>query len=201
MYQIEGTLDAGIAPVVELLRRKGFNTFASCQGGPGHAFERPTVRIEPDNLYQMLSEVGEIALVLSEADYCGYSIKQVNAFQDEATPWIGQPGLNYIEVEFWQYPLEHPQATTHLVSEISFPAPEGWTPGQLLQVDRFDPVNLTTEEHEDVEPSSTSYYSLSCKRNYASPQAWYEDWMRDQLDEMLKNLDRQFMGDADAKEG
>ena len=40
---IEG-LDAGIAPVVELLRRHGIETFESCQGGKGHAFFEPTIR-------------------------------------------------------------------------------------------------------------------------------------------------------------
>lgn len=108
MTEITGELDPGIAPVVELLRSKGFDTFASCEGGPGHLFERPVVRIEPENIFLMLDDVTEIAWCLSEAGYNGYSIKQVNAFQDKPNPWTGQAGLNYVEVEFWQCPLEHP---------------------------------------------------------------------------------------------
>jgi len=108
MHPIEGELDPGIAPVVELLRRKGFNTFASCEGGEGHAFTHPTVRIEPLSIYYMSGNAIELALVLSVAGYQGYSIKQINSFQVSPVPWTGQPGLNYIEVEFWQYPLEHP---------------------------------------------------------------------------------------------
>ena len=40
---IEG-LDSGIAPIVELLREAGVETFESCEGGVGHAFPEPTVR-------------------------------------------------------------------------------------------------------------------------------------------------------------
>jgi hypothetical protein len=36
--------DAGIAPVVEILRAAGVETFESCEGGAGHAFHVPTVR-------------------------------------------------------------------------------------------------------------------------------------------------------------
>jgi hypothetical protein len=37
-------LDAGILPVVQILRENGVETFESCQGGEGHAFYEPTVR-------------------------------------------------------------------------------------------------------------------------------------------------------------
>jgi len=37
-------LDAGIALVVEALRRHGIETFESCEGGPEHAYPEPTVR-------------------------------------------------------------------------------------------------------------------------------------------------------------
>lgn len=150
MYDIEGKLDPGIAPVVKLLRRKGLNTFASCEGGPGHAFERPTVRIEPDNLFYMLPEVGDIPLVLSEAGYSGYSIKEVHAFQNKPTPWTGPPGLNYIEVEFWQYPLEHPAKVFPLAGGLD---------------------QMTAGQH--AEPSATDYYSLIYKESGGrQPEAW-----------------------------
>lgn len=41
--RIDG-LDAGIADIVNLLRKHGVETFESCQGGQGHAFPEPTVR-------------------------------------------------------------------------------------------------------------------------------------------------------------
>lgn len=37
-------LDPEIAPVVHFLVGHGFETFESCQGGPGHCFPDPTVR-------------------------------------------------------------------------------------------------------------------------------------------------------------
>jgi hypothetical protein len=41
-------LDEQIKPIVELLRKYGFNTYESCQGGEGHAFPQPTIRFEGD---------------------------------------------------------------------------------------------------------------------------------------------------------
>ena len=41
-------MDAGILPVVDLLRKNGIGTFESCEGGPGHAFLEPTVRFLGD---------------------------------------------------------------------------------------------------------------------------------------------------------
>jgi hypothetical protein len=40
---VEG-LDPGIAAYVQVLREAGVETFESCQGGPGHAFPKPTIR-------------------------------------------------------------------------------------------------------------------------------------------------------------
>jgi len=36
-------LDEGIRFAVRLLRARGFDTCQSCQGGPGHSYDRPTV--------------------------------------------------------------------------------------------------------------------------------------------------------------
>ena len=43
--EIEG-LDPGIAHIVWVLQEAGVETFESCQGGDGHAFDRPTVRFD-----------------------------------------------------------------------------------------------------------------------------------------------------------
>jgi hypothetical protein len=37
-------LDPGIRQAVLLLRQAGVETFESCEGGPGHAFDVPTIR-------------------------------------------------------------------------------------------------------------------------------------------------------------
>lgn len=37
-------LDAGIAPYVNILRAASIETYASCQGGLGHAYLEPTIR-------------------------------------------------------------------------------------------------------------------------------------------------------------
>ena len=40
----DGELDPQIAPYVTLLNQNGVETFESCQGGKGHAFQAPTIR-------------------------------------------------------------------------------------------------------------------------------------------------------------
>ena len=37
------TLDDGIREIVLLLRKAGYKTFTSCEGGKGHAFQEPTI--------------------------------------------------------------------------------------------------------------------------------------------------------------
>ena len=39
-------LDKGIERAVLLLRKAGIETFASCEGGEGHAYHEPTIRFE-----------------------------------------------------------------------------------------------------------------------------------------------------------
>ena len=39
-------LDDGIREIVLLLRKAGFNTFTSCEGGRGHPFREPTVGLK-----------------------------------------------------------------------------------------------------------------------------------------------------------
>lgn len=90
-------LDAGIAPVVRLLREHGVNTFASCQGGEGHAFASPVVRIWPNNPAGVATEMTEIARVLSSAGYGGYYLKEINSYQTGMRPRYE----TFIEVEFW----------------------------------------------------------------------------------------------------
>jgi hypothetical protein len=42
------SLDAGIYDAVEVLRESDVETFESCEGGSGHAYPEPTVRLHGD---------------------------------------------------------------------------------------------------------------------------------------------------------
>lgn len=100
MHEISEPLDPGIVPVVELLRQAGINTFSSCQGGEGHMFATPTVRITPIDPQNMSGEINRIAQLLASAGYSGYYLKQVEAYQTEPVPWWPRR-QSFIEVEFW----------------------------------------------------------------------------------------------------
>ena len=104
MNDIYSPLDPGIADVVMLLRSNGFDTFSSCEGGEGHDFSMPTIRINP-NLDKYMDEE-EIALskILASADYGGYYIKLCHAYQNDVRPWDAGH-QHFIEIEFWTYPL------------------------------------------------------------------------------------------------
>jgi hypothetical protein len=41
-------IDVGIREAVLVLRRAGVETFESCEGGKGHAFEAPTIKFHGD---------------------------------------------------------------------------------------------------------------------------------------------------------
>lgn len=62
-------LDPGITDAVIALRNHGVKTFASCQGGQGHAYPEPTVRFHGDR------EVGFRAL--SAAVKSGLSVSEL----------------------------------------------------------------------------------------------------------------------------
>lgn len=99
---IEWGIDEGILPVVMVLNDAGFDTFSSCQGGEGHAFASPTVRIKlPASARGMAveAEIGRMAEVLIEAGYGGFYIKHIRSYQLSGE-W--QPDSQpFIEVEFW----------------------------------------------------------------------------------------------------
>ncbi len=46
--EFEPPLDKGIQKAVELLCSRGIETFASCEGGKGHAYSEPTIRFRGD---------------------------------------------------------------------------------------------------------------------------------------------------------
>lgn len=47
-YSFSQPLDEGIEREVLVLRKAGIETYESCQGGKGHAFQEPTVRFHGD---------------------------------------------------------------------------------------------------------------------------------------------------------
>ena len=46
--EFDPPLDAGIERTVLTLKEAGFETFESCEGGPGHTYPEPTVRFYGD---------------------------------------------------------------------------------------------------------------------------------------------------------
>jgi hypothetical protein len=100
------TLDPGIKDLVFYLREGGFDTITSCQGGRGHSFSMPTIRINPHG------DMGEVEKRLAEwltrGGYSGYYIKQINSYQTEPLPWIvgGELPTSFVEVEFWFWGYE-----------------------------------------------------------------------------------------------
>lgn len=44
----DGDMDPHIRPLVDALLAEGVETFESCQGGKGHAFPEPTIRLHGD---------------------------------------------------------------------------------------------------------------------------------------------------------
>lgn len=99
MHEIYEPLDEGIAETVHLLRNNGFDTFSSCDGGLGHTFSMPTIRIacETDQLARVRTS---LAAVLSDFGYSGYHIKLYYPYQSGPHPW-GNENQSFVEVEFW----------------------------------------------------------------------------------------------------
>ena len=47
--EVDLPIDQGIREAVLILRRAGIETFESCQGGKGHAFDEPTIKFNGDS--------------------------------------------------------------------------------------------------------------------------------------------------------
>ena len=91
------SIDPGVLPLVLMLNEAGFQTFNSCQGGPGHAFPRPTVQVR--NPGQDVEDTREaLGAFLVERGTTGFSVKTVAMRQQPATP---EP-YSHVEVELWR---------------------------------------------------------------------------------------------------
>lgn len=88
-------LDKGISDLVNLLVDNHFNTFASCQGGLGHSFEYPTVRLYLDKFSTLEKTEKRIRIFLLKSGYGGFYTKIIRyAILKEIEE-------NFIEIEFF----------------------------------------------------------------------------------------------------
>ena len=88
------TLDDGIREIVLLLRKAGYKTFTSCEGGRGHPFREPTVGLKFDG------------------DYFG--------FRDRLVQFLHSQGRRFFEVTLVSsYHQEYPQGK-HYVYLVGF---------------------------------------------------------------------------------
>lgn len=92
MDEIDG-LDEGIREAVMLLRKHGIETFASCEGGAGHAYLEATIRFEGDR------GEGFRALAIAMQHYL--PVEQLNRVW-----WMidGEPSGPFWELTFHQRP-------------------------------------------------------------------------------------------------
>lgn len=95
-------IDPRIRPVVELLNDAGLRTISSCQGGEGHGFAAPTVRIKPNEPtdFDLSVTADRCVVVLLALGYTGFTVKRVEHYQSTSQPYQPEQ-LSYVEVEFW----------------------------------------------------------------------------------------------------
>lgn len=88
-------IDPDILPLVELLNANGFPTTSSCQGGEGHAFPRPTIRIDPQGDCE--GTATRLSRFLLGRGAHGFSISRVHYHQKSEAPET----YSYVELEIW----------------------------------------------------------------------------------------------------
>ena len=66
------SLDPGIREIVELFNAHGIETFQSCEGGKGHAFQDPTI--------QFYGDLPEGYYALSVAVRYGYNVRRLGMY-------------------------------------------------------------------------------------------------------------------------
>lgn len=99
-------LDPLIVDEVRLIRKTGFDTIGSCQGGKDHAMIWPTVLMIPDpeptgRSISLLRH--DLAKVLILAGYHGFALIERWNYQKDRIPWTGDmdKGRGSLIVEFW----------------------------------------------------------------------------------------------------
>ena len=92
-------MDAGVIPHVEYLWAGGYtNTFTSCEGGEGHAFDLPTVGLEFGISVEKYSEmVEELRHYLSKR-YDSFDI--IHRTHESASKTLGKIWWQAIYIEF-----------------------------------------------------------------------------------------------------
>lgn len=94
--ELEAVLDPWIKPLVLFLREYGFQTFASCDGGTGHAFSFPTVRLWKSPGRSLEATRKELVHVLRRRKIeVGFSTSC--HYQHGG----GLPSQAFVQIEFW----------------------------------------------------------------------------------------------------
>ena len=73
MRPLRDDLEPGIRDAVLMLREHGWNTTCSCEGGAGHAYDKPTIELDLPNT---MTAVDEIANLLVQK---GYGVFKIDA--------------------------------------------------------------------------------------------------------------------------
>lgn len=94
-------LDAGIREVVGLLMENNIDTFSSCEGGEGHAFDMPTVRMNFKNAEE---DAKHVAAILIKNGYSGFYVSIHWAYS--STVVVPNETVSFIQVEFWVRPIQ-----------------------------------------------------------------------------------------------
>ena len=95
-------IEPGIRRTVALLRANGFCTFSSCEGGKGHLFERPTIRLYADSGRTAAQTRRRLFKVLHSANYILYVIKEVWHWPVAIDNVIQKaPSVQYLELEIF----------------------------------------------------------------------------------------------------
>lgn len=113
--EITGTLDERIRDAVMVLREAGVDTFASCQGGPGHMFRLPTIRFQGDEWAARLA-----IRVLAKNGYAA----------DEVRHYLADEYLSKLSDEFWEITLAPEITQARLSASVAACSEkDGWRAG------------------------------------------------------------------------
>jgi len=85
-------LESGIATAVIALNEAGIETFTSCEGGPGHAFPEPTVR-----LYGSVETAERAMTIVAQAGLPLHEVRFTRGYVDGEE----SPDGPFWELVFW----------------------------------------------------------------------------------------------------
>lgn len=95
----ESTIEPGIRDVVLFLRKHGFVTFASCEGGEGHPRDTAWVRVASEGNRNFISGTRiRLAQILIDGGYREFTLKEIYEHSSNEVCDV----YSYVEVEFWK---------------------------------------------------------------------------------------------------